>query len=155
MTERELIADLLEPVGEPVAMCADMRFIARDRFLLDRGGELPISYIGDDFTAHFLDLIEEGVEAAALQQYRLTKGAVDALIFAALGGQDRARIALAHLHHFLKTADRAHWFFFYVTDASGMLWAVDAYWRDHGWDLEAYSVTYPRGWRSGGRVVSS
>jgi len=28
------------------------------------------------------------------------------------------------------------------------------YWRDHGWDMEAYSVTYPRGWRAGGHIVS-
>jgi hypothetical protein len=145
---------LLEIVGEPVYLPAAGRFVARDKFVAYRAGELPIRYLGDDFTAHFLDVIERQVPAETLYQYRLVRSSVDGPIFAALGGEHGARIALAQIYEFLKTADRGQWFFFYVADAAGELWAVDTYWREQGWDLEAYSVTYPRGWRGGGRVVS-
>ncbi|MEE4452183.1 hypothetical protein [Novosphingobium resinovorum] len=148
------VADLLDVVGDPLEAPAVERFVARDRFVAEAAGELPIRYVGEDFTAHFLGVVEEAVPAARLSQYELVKSSIDGPIFAALGGEGEARIALAHLYAFLKTADRTRWFFFYVADAAGKLWAVDAYWREHGWDLEAYSVTYPRGWRGGGRVVS-
>lgn len=149
------VSELLERAGEPVEVCAPARFVARDRFMVNRGGELAISYLGEDFTRHFLGLVEENAGTAILMPRALLKSSIDAPIFAALGGERKVRIALAHLFAFLKTADRARWFFFYVADTDGKLWAVDTYWRDEGWDIEAYSVTYPRGWRSGGCVVSN
>lgn len=149
-----VVADLLAVIGEPLAAPAIEHFVARDKFVPGTAGDLAIRYVGEDFTTHFLDVVEETVPAASLRQYELVKSSIDGPIFTALGGEGEARIALAHLYEFLKGADRAKWFFFYVADAAGSLWAVDAYWREHGWDLEAYSVTYPRGWRGGGRVVS-
>lgn len=154
-TGSEIIADLLEVVGDQVKIAARERFIARDSFAPGGNGELPISLLGDDFTENFLGLVEEGVKPADLRQYKLVKSTVDGPIFVALGGESKAKVALAHVFDFLKTADRARWFFFYVTDVNGILWAIDTYWRDDGWDIEAYSVTYPRGWRGGGRVVSN
>lgn len=150
----EAIADLLELVGDPIEVAAVARFVAGEAFVPDRSGAVPVSYVGDDFNAFFFGLVEEDVPAAQLNQWRLVKGSIDAPIFAALGGPERASVALAHVHQFLRVADRSKWFFFYVADLTGSLWAVDVYWRDDGWDIEAYSVTYPRGWRGGGHIVS-
>lgn len=149
-----IVAGLLRNVGDPIEVSAPDRFVARDSFVVDRNGELPISLIGEDFTAHFLGLVEERAGTATIQQRILIEGTIDGPIFTALGGEERARLALAHVFAFLKGADRDRWYFFYVADTAGKLWAVDTYWRDGGWDLEAYSVTYPRGWRGGGCVVS-
>ena len=153
-TSGEVVADLLEVVGQPVELPAAERFVARDKFVVDSAGELPLTYVGEDFTEKFLGVVEEGVTTARIQPYKLVKATIDGPIFSALGGEGGAKIALAHLFEFLKTADRSSWYFFYVVDAAGSLWAVDTYWRDGGWDLESYSVTYPRGWRGGGHVVS-
>ncbi|MBO9714598.1 hypothetical protein [Sphingomonas sp.] len=150
---REVVDDLLG-VGAPVAVPGTERFVVRETFVVNRDGELPISYIGEDFASHFLDLVEEAVPATVLRPCTLLKGSVDGPIFAALGGEGSARVALAQAHAFLKQADRTRWFFFYVADVRGALWAMDTYWRDGGWDLEVYSITYPRGWRGGGRVVA-
>jgi hypothetical protein len=144
--------NLLQVVGEPVPVPAVDRFVAAEQFVI--GGALPISLLGDDFIENFLPLIEQDVAATMLHQRVLVKSTIDAPIFVALGGEDAASVPLAHVFAFLKTADRGKWFFFYVRDVAGQLWAVDTYWRDRGWDMEAYSVTYPRGWRSGGHVVS-
>lgn len=151
---REIGTDLLELVGEPVEFPAVERFVVRDKFVVDREGELPLSYVGEDFASRFYGIIEEGIGAATLQLYRLVRSSIDGPLLSALGGEGEARIALAHLFAYLKIADRSKWHFFYVTDAEGMLWAVDSYWRDDGWDIESYSATYPRGWRGGGHVVA-
>ena len=154
-TNQRIVAGLLRCIDDPIEVSAPRRFVARDAFVADRDGELPISLIGEDFTTHFLGLVEEDVGAATIRQRILIKGSIDRPIFDALGGPDGARIALAHVFAFLKGADRERWYFFYVADTTGNLWAVDTYWRDGGWDIEAYSVTYPRGWRGGGCVVSA
>lgn len=147
------MSELMQVVGGPVAVPAVARFAAAEHFLVG-GSDLPISLLGEDFLAHFLPLVEADVAASTLYQRVLVKSTIDAPIFVALGGEDAASVPLAHLFAFLKTADRDKWYFFYVRDVAGQLWAVDTYWRDNGWDMEAYSVTYPRGWRGGGHVVS-
>ena len=150
----KVIAPLLEAVDAPVAVPAVARFAVRDKFVVGRDGELPIRYIGEDFAAKFGTIVEQGVEAGSLQQHRLVEASIDAPIVEALGGERAADTPLAHLFAFLKSANRSRWYFFYVADPAGTLWAVDTYWRDGGWDMEAYSATYPRGWRGGGHVVA-
>ncbi len=66
-----------------------------------------------------------------VRQRKLLRRSVDTPILAALGDKDvakivRARMALAHVFSFLKTADRSKWFIFYVADAKGNVWAVNA-----------------------------
>lgn len=151
---RTTIAKLLEEVGQPVDLPAIERFVAREKFVVDRNGELPISYLGDNFRNNFLDVIEENVEATALKQRKLLKRSVDGPILSALEGEEKARVALAHVFDYLKTADRKLWFIFYVKDAKGMLWAVRARWDDDGWDVYAIALTSPGGWDGGRRVVS-
>ena len=67
---------------------------------------------------------------------------------------EKAKIALANVFNFLKTADRTKWFIFYVADAKGVVWAVHARWPGHGWGIDANPVTRPGVWRAGRLVVS-
>lgn len=151
---RKVPADLLLLVGEPIPVPATECFIARDKFVIDRNGELPISYLGDNFKDNFLDVIEGDVKAADLKQRKLLKRSIDGPILSALGGQGKAKVALAHVFEFLKVADRSQWFIFYVEDAKGTVGAVGAYWSDRGWRVSAHSVEDTREWRGGLRVVS-
>lgn len=156
---RTVLADLLEEVGDPVNVPATKRFVARDKFKVDRNGELPISYLGDNFRKHFLDVLEKNVAATTLKQRKLLKSSVDARILAALGDRDLAKIenartALSQVFNYLKKADRSRWFIFYVADAKGTVWVVRASWDCVGWGVEASSVSYPGEW-SGARYVVS
>ena len=153
-TSKKVLADLLELEGDPIRLPAVDRFVARDKFVVDRNGELPISYLGHNFKANFLGKTEEKVKKATLKRRKLLKSSLDAPILDALGGEKKAEVALAHAFEFLKTADRDRWYIFYVRDANGNLWAVRAYWDDRGWDVSAYSVSCPDGWDDGYRVVS-
>lgn len=153
------VVRLLEEVGTPIELTAVARFVARDKFVADVNGELPISYLGDNFRANFLDVVETDVPAVTLKQRKLLKSSVDAPILAALGGEDprkveKARVALAHVFSYLKSADRSLWFIFYVADAKGTVWAVGASWDGGGWLVGAFPVSYPVEWDAGIRVVS-
>lgn len=155
----KVLADLLEEVGEPIKLSAVGRFVARDKFVVNRNGELPISYLGDNFKGNFLDVVEESVKPMTAKQRKLRKSSVDGPILAALGDKDlnkieKARVTLAHAFEFLKTADKSKWFIFYVADAKGVAWAVFARWNGHGWGVEASPVTYPGEWNDGRLVVS-
>lgn len=150
---------LLEEVGTPTELAAVAKFVAREKFVVNTKGELPISYLGDNFKANFLDIVETDVSAVTLKQRKLLKPSVDRPILAALGDEDptkveKARIALAYVFNYLKAADRSLWFIFYVAGAKGVVWAVNAYWDDGGWNLDAFPVSSPRGWCADCRVVS-
>jgi hypothetical protein len=155
----KVLADLLEEVGEPTKLSAAERFVARDKFVVNQNGELPISYLGDNFKGNFLDVVEEDVKPMTAKQRKLRKSSVDGPILAALGDKDlnkieKARVALAHAFEFLKTADKSKWYIFYVADAKGVVWAVGARWDGGGWYVEAFPVTRPNVWRGGRHVVS-
>lgn len=151
-----VIANLLEEVRQSVKLPAIERFIAREKFKVDCNGELPISFLSDNFRTNLLGVVEEGVEAATLRQRKLLKSSTNDPILCALGGKDKARVALAHVFDYLKTADRTQWYIFYVADVKGVPWAVFAGWfsDDGGWSVEARSVSYPIGWDDGRQVVS-
>jgi hypothetical protein len=155
----KVLAGLLELTGEPTKMSAIERFVARDKFVVNRQGELPISYLGDNFRNNFLDVVEENVPACTLKQRKLLKASVDTPILNALGDKDlakieKARSALAHTFDYLKTDDRSKWYIFYVADAKGIVWAVSAYWDGDGWYVGADPVSDPDQWRAFNHVVS-
>ncbi len=151
---KKILADLLELVGEPLRVPVYERFVARDKFVIDRNGEVPISWLGDKFKANFLDLIEDNATAATLKQRKLLKSSVVGPILSALGGVEKATVALANAWEFLKAADRTKWFIFYIKDAKGTVWAVNALWRVGGWSVEAAPVADPLEWLGGSLVVS-
>ena len=90
----------------------------------------------------FLLLIEEDVKPIILRQCKLAQCSSDGPVLTALGGEDRAKIALAHMCGFLKTADKTDFFFFFVANSKGIVWDVDAHYnrsRD-AWNLDAVMV---------------
>ena len=131
-------------------------FVARECFVvnIDSTNEYPVSYMGTNFQAWFLDKVEEPAGGTALQVHELLKASKDAPIIKALGGEDQVESTLQEMYTVLKSADRKKWYIFYVKDAAGVLRAVSAYWYDDGWNLGAYSVGPPLEWRAGDRVVS-
>ena len=84
----KILAGLLEQIGEPTMLPAVECFIARSKFKVDTKGELPISYLGDNFKNNFLDVVEENVKATTLKRRKLLKSSVDGPILAALGDKN-------------------------------------------------------------------
>lgn len=154
----KILASLLEQEGGPVFLPFCRIFVARDKF--KKGNrELPISGMGSNFQNNFLDVIESDVAPMSVKQRKLLKSSLDAPILSALGDKDpsklrKARVALAHMYEFLKTAGKGRWYIFYVADSKGVVWAVYAFWFDGGWNFEANSVTRAREWYDGSYVVS-
>ena len=67
-----------------VEVAAPERFVARDRFVLGRDAELAISYLGEDFTSHFLGLVEDNAGPATLEQRILIKSSIDGTAYSKL-----------------------------------------------------------------------
>lgn len=134
------------------------RFVAREKFIEDENGELPISSISASFNQYFLDKIEEGVRATTLLQRRLLDYAYSTRILSGLGGGSQAEIGLFHVFEFLKRADRSRWYVFYVRDVRGELRAVSAHIRGYGkygnWHIDARSISNPLKWDESWHVVS-
>ena len=150
----KVLATLLEEVGEPSNLPAVEHFVARDKWVVDRNGELSIIYLSPNIQKNFLDVVEENVPVVSLKQRKLLKSAVNRPIIDAHGGEEKAKVAFAHVFEFLKTADRNRCFIFYVADAKGCVWAVTANWNGGSWYVGASSVSDPRKWSAGNHVVS-
>jgi len=153
------LSDLLELTGESVDVQAVERFVARDKFVVNHNGEVPINYLGDNFAQNFLDVVEENVSAGTLKQHTLLNPSFDIPILSALGDQDptnieKARCALAHIFAYLKTADRTKWYLFCAPDAKGIVWMIQAKGEDDSWAILAYPVSGPGRWGAGNIVIS-
>ena len=146
--------ELLQDIGEPIEFPAVERFVTAEHFVLNKDREVPISYLGDNFKQWLLGLTETNVPAITVRQRKLLKQSVDTPILTALGGEIKAKTFMAHVHEFLKTADRTKWYLFYITTVSGTVCALYAGWYGDGWYLDAYSVSDPGPWRDGGVVVA-
>ncbi len=151
---RKVLADFLELTGEPVKVASCKCFVASQKWVVDRNGELPISSLSENIRTHFLGLIEENVPAATLKQRKLLKNSGDTSIISAYGGQAKVKIPFAHVFEYLKTADRTEWYVFYVIGTDGYLWAVYAFWDNRGWDVDARVATGAYAWFAGRHVVS-
>ena len=148
---------LLEEFGPMTQTRAIANFVARNKFVVDVQGELPIWSMNASFRAYFLDVIELDVPFAMLKQNKLLKPAFNADILAALGDTtkiEKARVALAHVFSYLKTADHRFWFLFYVADAEGIIWAVHASWHVGGWEIHAFPNSNSGEWRENIYVIS-
>jgi hypothetical protein len=153
-----IIGGLLEEVGKPIKLAGHKRFVASEKFVINTDGEVPFSEFGPNFENNFLAVDEPDVKPITVKQRKLRKPSVDGPILKALGDTVenivRARIALAHVFNFLKTADRTGWYIFYVADAKDKPWAVYAYWDGLGWFVGANAVSHPHEWHGGSCVVS-
>lgn len=169
---KELIAklavtDLLELVAT-VALPAIGIFRTLDHFKVDRGVEVPIGWIGDNFRCMFLSgdgKLETDVAEATLRVHRLVKSSADAPIIAELGGEEVAETTLAYMFELMKRQNRGQdgvlltngWAnIFYIRDAKGVLWAVFCNWYSgyRYWYVEAVPVTDPNRWYDGYQVIS-
>ena len=154
------VSGLLKLVST-VTVSAVKKFVAVDNFKVGNAG---ITWMSDNFKTNFLGKIEKNVKGATLLAHRLEKSSLDKDIRDELGS-DKEETTLAYLFELLSrqsdgksgvllTNSDAN--IFYVRDANGNFWAVNAIWNsmDRGWSLNAYSVTGPGGWLGGGRVFS-
>lgn len=152
-----VIKGLLEEFGPMTETRAIANFVARNKFVADVQGELPIWSLSASFQRIFLDVIELDVPFAMLKQSKLLKPATNPVILAALGNTtkiEKARVALAHVFSYLKTADHRFRFLFYVADAKGIIWAVHASWNVGGWAINAYPNSNSGEWRENIYVMS-
>jgi hypothetical protein len=156
---RAFVEDFLLEVGQPTRLEGCTRFVAREKWIVNSDGEVPISHLGPTIINNFLDLIEENVPPTRVRQRKLRKKAENADILAAFGEKDldnieKTCIAFAHVYEFLKTADRTSWFIFYVFDVWGTCCELVFEWNNGGWDARAFAVTNRGAWKAGGLVIS-
>ena len=160
------VPSLLEPVGTVFVPATIKRFLAREKFVLNRGRKAKpgvlISYLGDSFQEWFLEKIEEPIAETTLRYAKLTKSSVDAPIRAEIGSEFE-ETTLAQIYSLMERQKHGEggvllnsgWAnIFYVKDVNGELRAVCVYWDDDGWSVGAGSVTDPDGWGGGRQVFS-
>lgn len=155
---KKVLANLLEQAGNAMLLTSVERFVACEKLVVDRNGELPISCLCENFRTNFLALVEERMEAVMVEPYTLLKSSKDGPILVVVGDNniakvEKAKMTLAHTFEFLKTADRSKWFIFYIVSVKGVVWAVNARWYDNGWRIEAFSFSSPTEWSAGYQFV--
>lgn len=144
-----------------VEVSGSNKFVAADNFKIGNAG---VTYLGEDFKTNFLGKVEENVTDATLVIHQLEKASPDKDILSELGN-NRKETFLAYLFELLKKQSEGetgrlltngHVNIFYIRDAKGNLWAVNARWGsiNRGWSVCAISVGGPDRWGSGGQVLS-
>ncbi len=141
------------------------KFSAKKKFVVDTSddAEVKIYDLGSNFMRIFGDLIEEDVEGVTLNVHNLNQASLDPDIMVELGAERRV-IKLANFYEALRqqghgqagklltkgyAANIA-----YIIGNDDNVWAVDARWRDDGWDVDANSVGDPFWWDAGRQVLS-
>jgi hypothetical protein len=129
-------------------------FVTADHFREGKPRERPpITWIGANFRAHFLNKIEGSAPARELDVYRLKHFAHNDAIIDEIGGQPEVMlhdvwVLLARQSHGekgpLQTDARPN--VFYVRDSTGIFWAVDAVWSGAGWEVGASKPDELRLW---------
>lgn len=156
---------LFQVLGTVTIPATTERFVARDKFILNYGKNakpgVRISYLDDNFSAWFLDKVEEPATEITIRCARLTRSELDGPITAELG--DHKETTLAQIYWLMErqpNGDKGRlltngWAtVFYAPDVNGVLRAVVVGWRGLGWIMCATSVEYPSGWRDGAQVFS-
>lgn len=150
-----ILGGLLEEPNFLIELPAVPFFVAREKFVENRNGEVPIAYICGN-SKDLLDIVEEGVPAAVLKHRNVLKRATDMHVLSVFGGEfEKARVAAAHAYSFLR--DKASIFKCYtmlILGASGNPLSLHI-WYDDGWHIEVLPVPYPRELEIGDYVVST
>jgi hypothetical protein len=145
-----------------VSLPAEPRFVAREKFVVNTSdsAEVKIVFIWDGF-APFLDAVEEQVAEAEIAVHKLEKDSLDKSILEELG--DKARITLSQFYAMLLRQGNGQPGALLTNGYANIAYiegfeklVVYAYWNagSGGWSVSAYSVTNPRGWGTGGQVLS-
>lgn len=127
------------------------KFVAKDNFVVDISDEakVKISYLYDNFKTWFMEKTEEAFSGSTIYGRQLKKNSLDGPILAELGGREVAETTLTELHAAMAAQPNGESGpllndgsdnIFYIRDVTGKLRAVDVYWSDDGWRMEAYSV---------------
>ena len=143
-----------------VAIPATQRFVAKDKFVVNtkRNAPVKISYLGDNFTAWFLNgegKIEDPISEQTLRYHKLRQSSVDGSIIAELGGEAKAETTLSEMFSLMEKQkngedgcllNNGYANIFYIKDQAFVLRTVYAYWNDGGWNVYARPVDYPISW---------
>ena len=162
------VTNLLDPVSTVVISGTTSKFVAKDRFVVDtdRKAKVKISYLGDNFTAWFLNgdgKTEEPITEQTLRYAKLRQASLDAPIITELGGEAKAETTLTEAFSLMEKQKNGEsgallsngwWNIFYVRDINGVLRAVIVHWSDDGWRVNASSVEDPHRWDAGDQVFS-
>lgn len=156
---------LLKNLGTVVIPATDENFVAKDKFVVNKGknASVKISLIGDHFSQWFLGKIEKPKTETVLRYAKLVKSSVDSPILVELGGEEKAEITLGDVYSLmekqgnresgiLRTNGYAN--IFYVRDINNALRAVRVFWVGAGWDVDASLIVYSFVWLGGNRVFS-
>jgi hypothetical protein len=147
MEEKKQADPLYEAEEEYFDLPAIEEFAAKPLTKENPKGELPTALCGKGFEIDFEDLIEKQVPKARVRVRKLARRAFDKEILSAHGDRDALRVeksatALAHLAHFLATADRERWYLCFVKDDEGKTKSVTADWHHEGWRFDDRSPTF-------------
>lgn len=146
---------LLERLSTTVVVPAMTQFIATDNFIVDTSSnaKVKISYLGDKFKINFLRMVENNkVIAEDLAISKLLEKSLDPAILTALGGEAKVRITLGQFFAaFAKQPNGEKGALLtngypnvgYVSDITGVLWAVYGRWDDIGLVLRGVSDRQP------------
>ena len=160
--------DLLELVSTIVIPATTGKLVAKEKFVINtkRNAPVKISYLGDNFTAWFLNgdgKTEDPITEQTLRYAKLRKASVDGPIIEELGGEDKALTTLSEMFSLMVGQKHGEdgvllnngWAsLFYIKDSAGVLRAVSVYWHGVGWLVCADSVEYPFRWDVGRQVFS-
>ncbi|MDE1988216.1 MAG: hypothetical protein KGJ58_03535 [Patescibacteria group bacterium] len=160
--------DLLELVSTIVIPATTGKLVAKERFVINtkRNAPVKISYLGDNFTAWFLNgdgKIEDPISEQTLRYAKLRKASVDSPIIEELGGEAKAETTLSEMFSLMEKQKHGEegvllnngWAnLFYIKDVAGVLRAVRVLWCGGGWFVRARSVEDPSRWGDGSQVFS-
>ena len=160
---------LLKFVGT-ITIPATAKFVAKDKFVVntERNAPVKISYLGDNFTAWFLNgdgKIEDPITGQTLCYYRLRQSSMDCPIIAELGGAEKSEITLFEIFSLMEKQGNGKdgallsnglCNLFCVRGSTGVLSAVYVHWWGDGWSVGADSIFEGmHRWDEGDRVFSS
>lgn len=159
---------ILEPVSRVMVPATTGKLVAKEKFVPDTGrkAKVKISYLGDNFTAWFLNgdgKTEDPISEQTLRYHKLRKSSVDGPIITELGGEAKAETTLSEMFSLMEKQkhgedgvllNNGYANIFYIKDQNGVLRSVYVYWDVVGWGVFAYSVVRPDRWRGGCQVFS-
>ena len=159
---------LLEAVGTVPVSATTSNFVAKDRFVVNTKPDalVQISAVQNNFTSWFLSgkgKIEDPISEQALRYHKLRRTSMDGSIITELGSEAKAETTLSEMFSLMEKQkngqggallNNGYFTVFYIRDQNGVLRAVSVRGRNHGWDVDAYSVEGADGWNSRVQVFS-
>ena len=161
----------LKFVGTVLVPATTAKFVAKDKFVVntERNAPVRISYLGDNFTAWFLNgdgKIEDPITEQTLHYYRLWQSSMDCPIITELGGAEKSETTLSEIFSLMEKQGKGKAGallsngddnLFCVRGGTGVLSAVYVHWWwwGDGWSVDADSIVGGmHRWDDGDRVFS-